>query len=70
LTWSVRQGRIVRAPGGNLVLPLAGELIVIKRLVVAAFVTAVTAVGVAAPADAAPKHHGAGSAATQAIDWE
>ncbi len=43
----------------------------IKRLVVAAFVTAITAVGVAAPADAAPKHHhGAGSAATLAIDWE
>lgn len=42
----------------------------IKRLVVAAFVTAVTAVGVAAPADAAPKHHHAGSVATQAIDWE
>jgi hypothetical protein len=43
---------------------------VIKRLAVAAFVTAVTAVGVAAPADAAPKHHGAGSVSTQAIDWE
>jgi hypothetical protein len=39
---------------------------VFKRLVVAAFVTAVTAVGVAAPADAAPTHH----AAQQAIDWE
>ena len=45
------------------------EIIVIKRIVVAAFVTAVTAVGVAAPADAAPNLH-AGSAATQAIDWE
>jgi hypothetical protein len=43
---------------------------VVKRVVVAAFVTAVTAVGVAAPADAALKHHGAGSVSTQAIDWE
>jgi hypothetical protein len=43
---------------------------VIKRVVVAAFITAVTAVGVAAPADAAPKHHRAGSVSTQAIDWE
>ena len=42
----------------------------IKRLVVAAFVTAVTAVGVAAPAGATPSHHVAGSAATLAIDWE
>ena len=50
--------------------PEGEKFIVIKRLVVAAFVTAVTAVGVAAPADAAPKHHGAGSAATQAIDWD
>jgi hypothetical protein len=44
---------------------------VIKRVVVAAFITAVTAVSVAAPADAAPKHdHGAGAASTQAIDWD
>jgi hypothetical protein len=44
---------------------------VIKRAVVAAFITAVTAVGVAAPADAAPKHHGGGgSVSTQAIDWD
>ena len=42
----------------------------IKRVVVAAFVTTVTAVGVAAPADAAPKHLGAGSISTQAIDWD
>jgi hypothetical protein len=42
----------------------------IKRVVVAAFITAVT-VGVAAPADAAPRHHGAaGSVSTQAIDWD
>ncbi len=39
----------------------------IKRVVVAAFLTAVTAVGGAAPAEAAHQHHGA---ATQAIDWE
>jgi len=44
---------------------------VIKRVVVAAFITAVTSVGVAAPADAAPKHHhGGGSVSTQAIDWD
>jgi hypothetical protein len=43
---------------------------VIKRFAVAAFITAVTAVGVAAPADAAHQHHGAGSVSTQAIDWE
>ena len=42
----------------------------IKRVLVAAFVTAVTTVGVATPADAALKHHGAGSVSTQAIDWE
>jgi hypothetical protein len=45
---------------------------VFKRFVAAAFVTAVTAVGVAAPADAAPAHHvgPAGSVHLQAIDWE
>lgn len=45
----------------------------IKRIVVAVFVTAVTAVGVAAPAEAGLKlHHGdSGSVSTQrAIDWE
>ncbi len=41
----------------------------IKRIVVAAFVTAVTAVGVAAPADAS-QSHGVASAVTHAIDWE
>jgi hypothetical protein len=42
---------------------------VIKRIVVAAFVTAVAAVGVAAPAGAT-QSQGAASAITQAIDWE
>ena len=43
----------------------------IKRIVVATFVTAVTAVGVAAPADAAPRHHGdSGSVSILRIDWE
>ena len=41
----------------------------IKRIVVAAFVTAVTAVGVAAPAEAT-QSQGVASAITQAIDWE
>jgi hypothetical protein len=45
---------------------------VIKRIVVATFVAAVTAVGIAAPADAAPKHHHAdsGSVSILRIDWE
>ena len=44
----------------------------IKRLVAAAFVTAVTAVGVSGPADAAPKHHhgDSGSVSVLRIDWE
>ena len=46
----------------------------IKRIVVATFVTAVTAVGVAAPADAAPKHQhgdsGSGSVSILRIDWD
>jgi hypothetical protein len=42
---------------------------VVKRIVVAAFVTAVTAVGVAAPADAT-QSQGVASAITHAIDWE
>ena len=41
----------------------------IKRFVAAVFVTAVTAVGVAAPAEAAPTPSSIGAIA-QAIDWE
>jgi hypothetical protein len=65
----VGQARINVVTGGHETIPLEGEsFIVIKRIVVAAFVTAVTAVGIAAPADAA-QHH-AGSVSTQAIDWD
>jgi hypothetical protein len=48
------------------------EFMVFKRLVTAVFVTAVTSVGVAAPADAAPGHQvgPVGSASQRAIDWE
>lgn len=42
----------------------------IKRFVAAVFVTAVTAVGVATPAEAAPKSTVSIGVIAQAIDWE
>ena len=63
-----------RRVGGSYHLPAprGREIIVIKRIVVASFVAAVTAVGIAAPADAAPKHHHAdsGSVSILRIDWD
>jgi len=42
----------------------------IKRFVAAVLVTAATAIGVAAPADAAPTSSVSIGAIAQAIDWE